>query len=560
MSEQTKLLKSCGIFLFSRYRLMKPKAKRRKSSAIEASATPFAAGYSRLVSAARGLVAGTALIQMILLTAWVSHTAHAETLRVTRTAIPPSRGIPFTAVSQPGVGIWSLMYDTLTRIDNGGNVEPALAVSWTAESSTRWVFDLRPDVLFQNGEAFTAEAVVASIEFLRSDEGSRFYTASEVQNIAAVEALDPLKVAIETERPDPILHRRANLLWILPPQALKDRGIDSFSLQPIGSGPFRLVDWGDTTGATQFEAFSESWRAPPEIEELTIYLMQDPITRLQALRSGQVDVAEQLSFEDVGQLSKDEFQLYERIAPGVSGIAFRVIGNESSPVADKRVRQAMNLAINRELIVDQLFQGSAVAAGQGAAHMVNGHNPDIKPWPYDPERARELLKDANFDPERTIKIHVAAGVAGNDTLLFQIVAQSLQAIGIKVELRSIPYAKWLTSFLTNEWGDADAFSLSWDNSAYFDAIRAETYTGCYKAQPFFCAPETRPLFEAISVEMDAEKRRALLQQFMAQLHDIAPAIWLVTGTEYAAAALHVRDLTLTSRGIPYNLIKLSKVP
>ncbi len=484
------------------------------------------------------------------------HFASANELRVARTAIPPSRGIPFAAATQPGVGIWSLMYDALTRIDNQGNVQPELAVSWEAVTPTRWIFNLRPDVRFQNGEEFTSAAVVASIEFLKSDEGSPFYTASEVQGIVAVEALDPLTVAIETERPDPILHRRANLLWILPPQALKENGVDYFSRQPVGSGPFRLVDWGDTTGAARFEAFPESWRAPAEIDKLTIFLMQDLITRLQALRSGQVDVAEQLSFEEAEQLSEDQFQLFQRVAPGVSGIAFRVIGNESSPVANKKVRQAMNMAVNRDAIVEQLFRGTAVASGQGAAYMVNGHNPDIKPWSYDPDRARQLLEEAGFDFERTIKIHISA-IGGNDGLLFQIVAQNLQAIGIKVELRSIPYANWLTSFLTNDWDDVDAFSLAWDNTAYFDAIRAETYTGCFKAQPFFCAPETKPLFEAISVEMDELKRREMLQDLMALLHDIAPAIWLVTGSEYVGAAHKVRGLELTSRGIPYSLITVA---
>ena len=485
------------------------------------------------------------------------HIALASELRVARTAIPPSRGIPFTAVGQPGVGIWSLLYDTLTRIDSQGNVEPGLAIEWESASSTRWIFRLRPNVRFQNGETLSSEAVITSINFLKSDEGALFYTASEVQNIVSVEALGPLTVAIETELPDPILHRRANLLWIIPPQILKDEGIDRFSLEPVGSGPFRLVGWGDTSGAAQFEAFAESWRAPAEIEKLTIYLMQDPITRLQALRSGQVDVVEQMGFDDISQLSEDRFDIYSRPQPLVSGIAFRVIGNESSPVADQRVRQAMNMAINRDLIINELFAGAVQSSGQGATPMVNGHNPDVKPWPYDPDRARALLRAADFDFNRTIKIHVATGVANNDALVFQIVAQSLQAIGIAVELRSIPYASWLTSFLTNQWDGADAFSLGWDNSAYFDAIRAETYTGCYKAQPFFCAPETKPLFEAISVEMDAHERRKKLQQLMALAHDLAPAIWLVTGAEYAASAQNVRDLRLTSRGIPYGLVKVA---
>jgi len=488
-----------------------------------------------------------------------AYAAAADSLRVARTTMPPSRGIPFTAASQPGVGIWSLMYDTLTRIKQDGSVVPELAVSWESVSPTRWVFQLRPGVRFHNGEPFDAEAVVASIEFLKTEEGSRLYTASEVQNIASVEVLDPLTVAIETTLPDPILDRRANLLWIIAPQALRENGIDSFAQNPIGTGPFKLVDWASTSGAAEFAAFEDSWRAPENVESLTIFLMQDLITRLQALRSGQVDVAEQLSFDEIERLPDEQIQVYQRVSPTVQGLAFRVIGNESSPVADEAVRLAMNLAIDREMIVDQLYQGSAVAAGQGAAYMVNGHNPAVKPWPHDPERARQILEGADFDFDRTLKINVSA-VAGNADLLYQVAAQNLQEIGIKVELRAVPYASWLTSFLTGDWGDVDAFSLGWDNSAYFDAIRAETYTGCFKAQPFFCAPESKPLFEAISVEMDPDRRRAKLHELMALMHDIAPALWLVTSSEYAAAGPNVRGLQLTPRGIPYALIDLADAP
>ncbi|MEQ8507822.1 MAG: ABC transporter substrate-binding protein [Rhodospirillaceae bacterium] len=500
------------------------------------------------------LLIRSAFAVLILASVSLPHVAVSEPFKVARTAIPPSRGIPFTAVSQPGVGIWSLMYDTLTRIDNQGNVEPALAESWESISPTQWKFRLRPDVRFHNGEVFDASSVTASIELLKSEAGARFYTASEVQGITAVEVIDSLTVLIETEKPDPILHRRASLLWMLPPDALADRGVDSFAQEPIGSGPFQLEEWG--AGTVHFRSFSDSWRAPVAIEVLTIFVMQDPVARMQALRSGQVDVAEQMSSDDVSQLKGEQFQTFTRTAPGVSGLAFRVIGNESSPVADQRVRQAMNLAVNREAIVNNLYQGEVLASGQGAVPGVNGHNPEVKPWPFDPARARALLEEAGFDFDRILKIQVATGIAGGDSLAFQFVAQNLEAIGMKVELRSIPYANWLTAFLTNQWDDIDAFSLTWDNSAYYDGIRAETYTGCLKAQPFFCAPETKPLLNAISVEMDPTRRTALLQDLMAMLHEIAPAIWLVTGAEFAAAGQNVDGIILTSRGIQYDLVSL----
>lgn len=499
---------------------------------------------------------GLLLFGFVLTLEPINNEALAKTLKIARTAIPPSRGIPFTGVSQPGIGIWSLIYDALTRIDNQGNLEASLAVAWEAASPTKWIFYLRPNVLFQNGEPFNAAAVIESIALLKTKEGARFYTASEVVNIIGVEAQDPLTVVIETAKPDPIMPRRANLLWVLPPIALANRGVESFSQNPVGTGPFRLIDWGDVTGAVSLDAFNDSWRASPDIEHLNIYAMQDSVTRIQALRSGQVNVAEQIGFDDLKLLEGEGFKTYSRRVPVVSGIAFRVIGNELSPVSDRRVRQAMNLAINREFLVNNLFRGTAVATGQGAVPFVNGYNPDVVPWPFDPERASQLLKDAEYDFDRTLKIQVATGISGGDTLLFEFVAQSLRAIGIKIDLRSIPYAKWLTSFTNNDWGDVDAFSLAWDNSAYYDAIRAETYSGCYKAQPFFCAPATRPILEAISVEMDLERRTQMLQNLMVMQQEIAPAIWLVSGTGYVASGNDVRGLKITSRGIPYESIRL----
>jgi len=448
------------------------------------------------------------------------------------------------------------MYDTLTHIDKQGRVRPELAMSWESETPLRWIFRLRPNVKFHNGEDLTAEAVIDSIAFLKSEEGSKFYTASEVLNIAEVEEIDPLTIAITTLKPDPILPRRANLLWVLPPLLLAESGIEHFSQEPVGTGSFRLADWGVTSGAAEFEAFPASWRAPTAIDKLTIFIMQESITRLQALRSGQVHVAEQMSVDLVSEAGDDNLLLYERVAPNVAGVAFRVIGNEESPVADQRVRQAMNLAIDRDLIVNQIYRGKAIAAGQGAAPMVNGHNPDVEPWPYDPERARQVLDAVGFDFSRPINIRIATGISGNDDLIYQIIAQNLRSIGINVDLRSIPYARWLQSFTNNDWEDADAFSLAWDNSAYFDAIRAETYTGCFKANPFFCAEETKPLFEAIEVEMDADVRRGLLQDLMAVLHDVAPAIWLVSGTEYIAASSDVANMVLTPRGPAYHLVSV----
>lgn len=490
--------------------------------------------------------------------AWLSAMGSAlaaDVLRVVRTEVPPSLGNPFTTVGQPSSGVWGAIFDTLTQIGETGALEPGLALSWEAVEPTRWVFKLRPGVMFHNGVPFTAQAAAETIRFLQTPEGQRFIVGAEVRGIQSLAIPDDLTLEITTAAPDPILPRRFAIVFIVEPGAWKNLGPEGFAQAPIGSGPYRLIDWGKTSGRTRLAAHEGGARAVQGPKRLELLHVADSASRLQALASGQADLGEGLSPDDVAQLGAG-FKVEQRFVPAVTSITFRTVGVENSPLRDQRVRQALNYAVNREAIVQAFFGSRGRTTGQGASPFTFGHNPAIKPYPYDPVRAKALLAEAGFPNGFPLKVEVFVGFGPNDAAIYQQVAADWQAIGLKVNLQQTPFANWLRKYLSGEWGDTDAFSLVWDSSAYNDAIRPIVNFSCLKDKPFFCEEAIVPLIRQSQIEMDSQKREAKLQEIMARLHEIAPSLWIASGSATYAMTARVATFSARPHGIYYERITL----
>lgn len=483
--------------------------------------------------------------------------APAETvLKVARNAAPPSLGNPFTSVGQPGSGVWSALFDSLTLIGQDGILRPGLAVSWETTSDTRWLFKLRKDVTFHNGAPMTADSVAAILEYLRSPAGRRFYVSTEVDTISGIDIIDAETIAIETHTPDAILPKRMALIAIPEPNAWQALGPEGFAQAPIGTGSFKLRDWGQATGRMIFDADPKSWRAPKDIDVLELWTVADATSRVQALITGQVDVLEAVSIDDVEQLEIAGFKIWSFGGAQVSSIAFRTIGNPDSPLQDARVRQALNYAVNRAVIADVLFGGKAEPASQGASPGTFGYDPSLEPIPYAPEQAKALLEDAGYGDGFSMTIEVLTGFSTIDTLLYQQVAQDLRAVGVDVTVRTPPFATWLRKFQSNEWGDTDGFSLMWDSGAYADAIRPVRNFSCAKAVPFFCDDSIMPLIEETDRIMNVADRERHLRTVMRRMRDISPALLLTTASQRVATTLDIKSLSLNPPNISYHTIEL----
>jgi peptide/nickel transport system substrate-binding protein len=496
------------------------------------------------------------LVGVAVAVAILTNTASAETLRVGRVSGAPTFGNPYTTVGQPSSGVWSALYDGLTFIDEQGKLQPGLSLSWQAVEPTRWIFQLRPNVVFHNGAPFDAAAVVAVIEFLKSEEGKRLYIGAEVSGVTSARAVDALTVEITTARPDPLLAKRMNIIYMVEPTALKQQGLEAFARKPVGTGPFKFVSWGNGNARNVFEAFPQSWRAPKSVTRLELLGISDPSARLQALQAGQIDIMEGIGRDEAATLDEN-FRVITQKTPSILTLAIRNVGNAKSPVQDPRVRQALSFAINRQAIAENILGDASRAATQGTVTEAVGYNPELS-LPYNPVKARALLKEAGYAQGFALQVEVITGFAGADALVYQQAVQDLNAIGVKAELRAIPFPNWLQKFTTNDWGAVDAFSFAWDATMYYDPVRPIRNSSCAKANPFFCDPALTPLIDASDVEMDEGKRAGMMRDLMARLHGQTVAVWLASGAMTLAFKKEIQNVHWRSPGLVYEAVTFGK--
>lgn len=481
--------------------------------------------------------------------------AAAETLKIGRAAGAPSLGNPFTTVGAPSGGVWLAMFDALTVVGESGTLEPALAVSWRANGPTQWTFDLRPNVRFHDGAPFDADSVADVFRWLRSDDGRRTYVGGEVAGIVDVSAAGPLKIEVTTKAPDPLLPKRMSLVSIVAPHAWRTMGAEAFARAPVGTGPFRLVKFDAERMA--FER-APSWRAADHISRLEVAIIPDGAARLQALLSGAVDLIEGLSPDDAAVVTEAGFAVKAFPTPAVLTLAFRNVGNPSSPVQDRRVREAINLAIDRGAMVRTIAGDERLMVNQGTVAGVVGFEAALGPIPFDPTRAKTLLADAGYASGFDLAMEVTAGAGAAERAIYQKVAEDLRNVGVRVSLREIPFPTWLGRYLQNDWGKTDVFSFMWDASLFHDIIRPVRNSSCARANPFFCLPEVMPLIDDSERDMDPTRRDAKVRGIARQMRDAWGAIWLMQSVAHVAHRQGLGNLRLRAAGIEYEKIELAR--
>lgn len=483
--------------------------------------------------------------------------AQAETLRVAVAAFAPTLGNPFSGTSQPSAEMWLSIYDNLTRLGWTGGPEPNLALSWENTAPTKWVFNLRPGVVYHNGKPFTAQDVVDLLALIKRSDMARFLIPAELRGVVGGRVIDDLTVEIETVEPDAILPNRLATLMIIDPSHWDSVGIDAYTIEPIGTGPYRLTGWGGGNKVAYMEANPQSWRSPTTITAVEYQLVPDKTSRIQGLISGQLDMVTGLHVDDAETLKVPGIDVNVQANPQVKSIALpNALHDEDHPLNDKRVRQALNHAVDKQSIADLIMFGYADVASQGLTPATFGYNPELKPYAYDPDRARALLAEAGYPNGFPLIIEVVTDSTTPDGFMYQKVAQDIRAVGIDVTLRSIPYSDYQRKYTLSDWGDADAFHLIWNNAAFQDPIRPIEYFSCMRINAFFCEPGVMEDIRASSREMDRSKREVLLQNIMARYHDLAPAIWITNAVYTTAYSSRITNFTMRPTGIVFEELRL----
>lgn len=343
------------------------------------------------------------------------------------------------------------MFEQLVAGSPTEEIIPALATEWMPISDTEWEFTLREGVLFHDGTPFTAADVAFSIE--RTREGSGPITfASRVENIEEVEIIDDHTIRIHTSQPVPTLLNDLVNVFIVSQAAAEGATVEDFDSgeATIGTGPYRFMSY--TPGeVVELTAFDDYWGGDVAWENVTVRTIPDASAREVALMAGDVDVIEYPAVTSLQRMIDNpainvtsiDSQAGTYIGFDQDGEAMGVSGtNGENPFLDPRVREAVALAIDRDLLVEQALDNTAVPASQPVPRGVFGHSEAVSVSPYDPQRARELLAEAGYPDGFSTLLTVADDRVPEARRVGTAVAAMLARIGLEIDLEVVPYTVW----------------------------------------------------------------------------------------------------------------------
>jgi peptide/nickel transport system substrate-binding protein len=447
--------------------------------------------------------------------------AHEKILRVAIGGFPSDKANAFSSIQTPAIILNSGIYDALTKLNKDGSLSPSLATSWESIDPLTWRFKLRTGIQFSNGKAFDAEAVAYSVQYLVGPGPATERVRFDLPFLAGAKTVDKHTVDITTKVPVPSLPRYLVAFLIVEPNAWQSLGAQKYAEQPVGTGPFSVKSWD--TGRVEFTANRTSWRKP-QIDGIEWLMLTDVPSRLQAYLSDRLDVVYQLPPEDFETVKGYGGTVVRTSEAAASAVFFHYLGKPQSPLADVRVRRALNMAVDRKSIVDVLLNGETKLSSQPTVHEAFGYNPNIQPYPFDPAAARKLLAEAGHANGFSMVLETATG-STNSGLIVQRIADDLSRVGVKMEIRPKPVIQFLSDFVAGRF-EADASTLQWGAYPTLDAIHMTIMNSCRKKAPWYCNEEIQPVIEQAWIEADEAKALELRHKIMQFYHDDAPGIFL----------------------------------
>ncbi len=407
------------------------------------------------------------------------------------------------------------LHDALVKPMPGNPQAPSLAESWTeSNEGLTYEFILRKGVTFHNGDLFTAEDVKFSLERYRG-ASAKLYR----EKIKEVEIVDPHRVRIHLREPWPDFMTfygtpSTGAGWIVSKKYLEQVGDDGFKKHPIGAGPYKFVSHQAGIELV-LEGNETYWRKMPHVKKLIMRSIPDDSTRLAMLKTGEADIAYAMMGTMAEEVKRDpKLTLAYSYGPGIFFIVLTEQWDPKSPWHDRRVRQALNYAIDRQALNEQQTLGASRPTANIVPHPFEFALP-LEAYPYNPEKAKQLLKEAGY----------ANGFdAGEISIgppyysLAEGVATYLQAVGIRTKVRPMERAAFFAA-----WREKKLPGLALGGSGAFGnaAVRLEPFAiggGDYAKGSYADIDE---LFKKQSTERDRQKREAMLHDIQRLMYERA---------------------------------------
>jgi peptide/nickel transport system substrate-binding protein len=453
------------------------------------------------------------------------------------------------------------IFDRLVERDSRARPHPALAESYRAISETEWEFRLRPGVTWHDGRPFTADDVVFTFERAPNVPNSPGGFGTFLRAIARVEVVDQHTLRLHTRQPHPLLPLDLASVGIIARHAATGAGNEEYNSgrAAIGTGPYRLAAYrsGDRVELTRHDGW---WGETQPWQRVTVRMLLNDGARTAALLAGDVDIIEQIPTTDLARLKRDPRLVvteipslrtlfispdYSRTGPNPLVTDHAGTPLPQNPFQDVRVRRALSMAINRDALVERAMDGAATATAQWLPEGAFGHDPTVKPMPFDPEAARRLLAEAGFPDGFRVTLASPNDRWPNDARIAQAVAQMWTRIGVRTNVDAMPF----TAFIPRRTRQEHAIQIgAWGSSTGEASNYLTAIVGTFDRQKLTGAsnmtrhsdPRLDDLLARGSATLDDERREAIWKEAVAYYAEQVPMIQLL---QYVNTWGHRRGLT-----------------
>jgi peptide/nickel transport system substrate-binding protein len=408
---------------------------------------------------------------------WIA-VAHGQELKIGLSAEPSAMDPHFHNLA-PNHSLTKHIFDGLTDQDDNQRLKPGLALSWRTVNDTTWEFKLRPGVKFTDGSELTANDVIYTFCRAPRVENSPSSLALNVRAVVAMAAPDPLTVVMKTEAPYPllpsdivnvrILSAKANGAGAVTFDRQECKGVGTYpkteafnsGQAAIGTGPYKLVRYvkGDRIILERNETY---WGDKPAWQRVVFRPITSAGPRVAALLSGDVDMIENVPIQDLARVRANAgFKVVQGLSNRIIFLHFDYIDDAppgvadtgaKNPFRDKRVREAISKAVDRDAIVARIMGGVAMPAGEMLPPGMFGTNHGAKAQKADPDAAKKLLAEAGYPNGFALVLATPNDRYINDALIAQAVAQMLTRVGLKVSLDAMTQSTFFAKRNRREFG------------------------------------------------------------------------------------------------------------
>jgi len=452
------------------------------------------------------------------------------------------------------------VFDRLVDRDARARVVPGLAESWRALDDLTWEFTLRSGVAWHDGRPFSADDVVFTLARAPNVPNSPTGFGSALRSVAGVEVVDARTIRIRTHWPNPLMPTDLAGIFIVSRHIGEGATTEEYNSTraAIGTGPYRVTSHraGDRTELVRNETH---WAGAEPWARISYRFIANDSARSAAMLAGDVDMVDQVSPSDVPRLRRDprvvisEIQSLRLVHLGplylpqlnpaqVTDHAGQPLGR--NPFLDVRVRRALDIAINRQALVERVMEGLGAPAGQWLPAGVYSHDPATPVRVYDPEGARRLLAEAGFPQGFRLTLHTPGDRFPNDSRIAQAVAQMWARIGVRTEVEALPWASFSARSARQEfamtltsWGSTTGEGLSYLTNILQTHDPARRM-GPGNARRYSNATLDAMIEEALRI-MDDAAREAAIQRIVR---------WVVAETP-AFQLLHLQNVWAHRRGL-----------